>query len=150
MAEAENLRILLVDDKPNMRRTIKNMLRQAGYSKFVEADDGDTALDRMKSHDIDLVLCDWNMPRMTGIEVLHVVRQDPELKDLPFLMVTAEIEARTVAEAGEDEVDAYIIKPFTPALLQKQIQEVLEKKRAPSPIETHLNLGQVYLKSRQY
>lgn len=145
-----SLKILIVDDKNNMRRTIRNLLRKIGYDKFIEADDGDTALTKLRTHEVDLILCDWNMPRMNGGELLRAVRDNDELKDLPFLMLTAEANEATVAEAGEVDVDGYILKPFTPKLIQEKIDKVLEARDTPSPLETHLNVGQVFLKSKQY
>jgi CheY-like chemotaxis protein/Flp pilus assembly protein TadD len=145
-----SMNILIVDDKRNMRRTIKNILRKIGYERFEEADDGDTALVKLTSNEFDLVLCDWNMPRMNGSEVLKAVREKEDLKDIPFLMITAEMNEETVAQVIETEVDDYLLKPFTPSLLQEKIDKILQAKSAPSPIETHLNLGQVHLKSRQY
>ena len=94
-------------------------------------------------------MCDWNMPRMNGNELLRAVRDNPKLKNLPFLMITAEMNEATVAAAIEDEVDDYILKPFTPVTLQEKMQKILDIRAAPSPIDTHLNLGQVYLQSRQ-
>jgi len=146
----KSLKILIVDDKNNMRRTIRNLLRKIGYEDFVEADDGDTALTKLRTHDIDLVLCDWNMPRMNGGELLKAVRDNDDLKDLPFLMITAEANEATVAEAGEVDVDGYILKPFTPKLIQEKIEKVLEARATPSPLETHLSVGQVFVKSKQY
>ncbi len=146
----KSITFLIVDDKRNMRRTIRNMLRQMGFSKFVEADDGDTALNILRNDNIDFVLCDWNMPRLPGIEVLRTVRSEEALRDIPFLIVTAEVGAETVAEAGEVDVDGYIIKPFTPEVMYQKICAIWERKTTPSPIDIHLELGHVYLKARQH
>lgn len=141
----KRMNVLITDDKPNMRRTIKNMLRQLGFEQFVEADDGDTAIEKLQSEKVDLILCDWNMPRVPGIGVLKAVREDPRLRQLPFVMVTAEMDEGTVAEAGESEIDAYVLKPFTPALLQEKINEAIEKHKNISPLEMHFNQGLMHL-----
>jgi CheY-like chemotaxis protein/thioredoxin-like negative regulator of GroEL len=149
-ASDRNLTLMIVDDQMVVRKMIRDMLRKIGYQNFIMADDGDSALVKLRTNHVDLLLCDWNMPRMTGVEVLHQVRADEALKDLPFIMVTGEVDETTVAEAIEGEVDAYLLKPFTSDALQKKIEEVLEKRRQPSPTDIHINLGQVYLKGRQY
>jgi CheY-like chemotaxis protein/Flp pilus assembly protein TadD len=146
----QNLTLMIVDDQMVVRKMIRDMLRKIGYRNFIMADDGDTALSKLKTNHVDLLLCDWNMPRMTGVEVLNQIRTDEGLKDLPFIMVTGEVAEPTVAQAIEGEVDAYLLKPFTSDSLQRKIEEVLERRRHPSPAEIHINLGQVYLKGRQY
>ncbi len=145
-----SLKILIVDDKVNMRRTIRNLLKKIGYQNIAEADDGDTALVKLESGSYDFILCDWNMPRMNGNELLRAIRENPNLKNMPFLMITAEMNEATVAAAIEDEVDDYILKPFTPGILQEKMEKILKVKVAPSPIDTHLNLGQAYLQSRLF
>jgi tetratricopeptide (TPR) repeat protein len=146
----QKLTLMIVDDQTVVRKMIRDMLRKIGFQNFIMAEDGDTALSKLKTNHVDLVLCDWNMPRTSGVEVLQIVRSDEAYKDLPFIMVTGEVAEPTVAQAIEGEVDAYLIKPFTSDTLQKKIEEVLEKRRHPSPAEIHINLGQVYLKGRQY
>ncbi len=146
----QNLTLMIVDDQMVVRKMIRDMLRKIGYRNFIMADDGDTALEKLKTNHVDVLLCDWNMPRTTGVEVLQVIRSDEAFKDLPFIMVTGEVAEPTVAQAIEGEVDAYLIKPFTSEALQRKIEEVVEKRRHPSPAEIHINLGQVYLKGRQY
>lgn len=145
-----DMKILICDDSPNMLRTVANMLRGLGYTNVIRADDGDTALRRIRSEKVEMVMCDWNMPRMTGIEVLRAVREDDQLKSLPFMMVTGEMDEKIVAEAGEVEVDAYLVKPFTQEDLKSKLDEVLNKKRSPSQIDIHLSVAQVYMEARQY
>lgn len=145
----KNLNILIVDDQQRMRWTIKEMLRRVGYQNFQEADDGDVALDRLRYQPVDLVLSDWRMPRMTGVEVLKFIREDDQLRSLPFVMITAEVNTEIVAEAGEYEVDAYLLKPFTLATLEEKINEALERRRSLTPIDTHLELGLTYLRAGQ-
>ena len=140
-----SLKILIIDDKVNMRRTIKNLLKKIGYKDFIEADDGDTAMRKLEYESVGFILCDWNMPKMNGSEVLKAVRDNPTLKNIPFLMITAEMNVATVAAAIEDEVDDYILKPFTPSVLQEKMDKILKLKASPSALDTHLNLGHVYL-----
>ncbi|MFH1057631.1 MAG: tetratricopeptide repeat protein [Pseudomonadota bacterium] len=146
----KNLNVLIVDDQQRMRWTIKEMLRRVGYLNFLEADDGDVALDRLRYQPVDLVLSDWRMPRMTGVEVLKFIREDDQLRSLPFVMITAEVNTEIVAEAGEYEVDAYLLKPFTLATLEEKINEALERRRSLTPIDTHLELGLTYLRAGQF
>ena len=147
----KNIKILVADDKPNMVRTIVHMLRRLGFQNISHADDGDTALTRISGiQKPDLILCDWNMPRMTGIEVLRAVRDDDQLKNTCFIMITAEQDPETVAEAGEIDVDSYLLKPFTQADLKTKIEQAWEKKRVPSPLETQMALADVYIQARQF
>jgi tetratricopeptide (TPR) repeat protein len=131
-----NMRLLIVDDMTNMRRTIKNMLKYTGYEYIMEAENGDTALKKMKSESIDFVICDWNMPVVSGIEFLRKVRDDERLKNIPFLMVTAEVDAYQIVQAAETEVDGYIIKPFVAKTLEEKINQIMEKKTNPSTMDS--------------
>lgn len=124
----KNMRILLVDDFSTMRRIIKNLLRQLGYSNILEADDGTTALAVLKEEDIDFIISDWNMPKMTGIELLRTVRGDEKLKDTSFLMVTAEADKLNVVEAVKAGVDNYVVKPFTAETLREKMEKIIEKR----------------------
>lgn len=146
----KEMRLVVADDKPNMLRTVANMLRLLGFEKVSRAENGEKALILIRTEKPDLVLCDWNMPRMTGVEVLRAVREDDQLKNTPFIMVTGEIDAGTVAEAGEVEVDAYLLKPYTHEDLKNKIDETLEKKKEPSPIDMHLSVANVYMEAKQY
>jgi len=120
--------ILIVDDFSTMRRIVKNALRQLGYVNVIEADDGTTALDVLRREKIDFIISDWNMPQMTGIELLKTVRTTEEWKDLPFLMVTAEGQKEHVIEAVKHRVSNYIVKPFTPETLMEKISKIFEGK----------------------
>ncbi|MDY7032373.1 MAG: chemotaxis response regulator CheY [Thermodesulfobacteriota bacterium] len=120
----QNIKILVVDDFSTMRRINKNLLRQLGYSNIVEADDGTTALQKLQDEKIDFVVSDWNMPKMTGLELLKSVRADEKLKDIPFLMVTAESEKDKVIEAVKAGVNNYVVKPFTAETLKEKISKV--------------------------
>jgi len=122
----QNMKILLVDDFSTMRRIIRNLLRQLGYANVVEADDGTTALAMLKEEEVDFVISDWNMPKMTGIELLKAVRDDEKLKDIFFLMVTAEAEKERVVEAVKAGVNNYVVKPFTAETLKEKIEKIFE------------------------
>ena len=121
------MRILVVDDFASMRKIIKGLLKQIGFQNIEEADDGSTALEKLKIGEFDLVICDWNMPKVPGIEVLKAVRNDPRLKDLPFLMVTAKAKKDNVMEAVKAGVNQYIVKPFTAETLQKKIEKIFDE-----------------------
>ena len=126
MATNTSMRILVVDDFSTMRRIIKNILRQLGFTNIEEADDGTTAWETLNKSDIDFVISDWNMPQMTGIELLRKVRASEEFADLPFLMVTAEAQQENVIEAVQAKVSNYIVKPFTPETLKQKIDKIFE------------------------
>ncbi|MFH1135863.1 MAG: tetratricopeptide repeat protein [Pseudomonadota bacterium] len=147
----KNIKVLVADDKPNMVRTIIHMLRRLGFQNLSHADDGDTALAKARGiQKMDLILCDWNMPRMTGIEVLRAIRDDDQLKNTCFIMITAEQDPGTVAEAGEVDVDSYLLKPFTQEDLKTKIEQAWERKRTPSPVDTQIALAEVYIEAGQY
>ena len=122
-----NMKILVVDDFSTMRRIIKNILKEIGYVNVDEADDGSTALEKLKSASFDFVVTDWNMPNMPGIDLLKAIRQDPALKHTPVLMVTAEAAKENVVLAVQAGVNNYIVKPFTAAALKERIDLILSK-----------------------
>lgn len=133
--------VLVVDDMVNMRRTIKNMVRQLGVGNVLEADDGDTALQVMrKNPDCRFVLMDWNMPRMTGIDAAHEIRADAQMQDIPILLITAEVNREQVALAGELGVNGYIIKPFVTNTLEEKLYAVLNARANPPE---HVKLGKI-------
>lgn len=119
-----NMRVLIVDDFSTMRRIVRNILRQIGLNNVVEADDGTTAWDILNREKIDFVVSDWNMPKMTGIELLRKVRSSEEFAELPFLMVTAEAQQENIIEAVQAKVSNYIVKPFTADTLQQKIDKI--------------------------
>ncbi|MCE5262130.1 MAG: response regulator [Deltaproteobacteria bacterium] len=123
----KQIKILVVDDFATMRKVIRNLLKQVGYENIVEAEDGVIALKILKSQKIDLVVSDWNMPNMTGLELLKAVRADEDLKATPFLMVTAEALQDNVIAAVKAGVSNYIVKPFTAETLNDKITKILEK-----------------------
>lgn len=121
------MKILIVDDFSTMRRIIKNLLRDLGFTNTSEADDGQTALPMLKNGDFDFLVTDWNMPGMTGIELLKHVREDEKLKDLPVLMVTAEAKRDQIVAAAQAGVNGYVVKPFTAAVLKEKIEKIFER-----------------------
>lgn len=123
----KNMKILIVDDFSTMRRIIKNLLRDLGFSNTHEADDGLTALPMLKNGDFDFLVTDWNMPGMNGIDLLRVVRADAKLSALPVLMVTAEAKRDQIIEAAQAGVSGYVVKPFTAAALQEKIEKIFER-----------------------
>lgn len=124
------MKILVVDDFSTMRRIIKNLLRDLGFTNTQEADDGATALPMLKQAQFDFLITDWNMPGMQGIDLLKAVRADPELAKLPVLMVTAEAKRDQIVEAAQAGVNGYIVKPFTAATLKEKIDKVFERIQA--------------------
>ncbi len=122
------MNILVVDDFSTMRKIIRNVLKQLGYMNIYEAEDGTAALDVLKREKIDLIISDWNMPQMTGLDLLKAVRASEEWKDLPFLMVTAEGQKENVIEAVKHRVSNYIVKPFTAEVLTEKINKIFEGK----------------------
>lgn len=123
----KNMKILIVDDFSTMRRIIKNLLRDLGFNNTQEADDGATALPMLKAGKFEFLVTDWNMPGMTGIELLKHVRSDPELAHLPVLMVTAEQKREQIVEAAQAGVNGYIVKPFTATTLKEKIDKIFER-----------------------
>ena len=123
----KGMKILIVDDFSTMRRIIKNLLRELGFSNTSEADDGSTALPMLKSGSFDFLITDWNMPNMEGIALLRAVRADPMLKSLPVLMVTAEAKRDQIVEAAQAGVNGYIVKPFTAETLKEKIDKIFER-----------------------
>jgi len=120
-----NIKILIVDDFSTMRRIVKNLLRQLGFNNIQEADDGTTALEQLKTDPVDLVISDWNMPKMTGLDLLKAIRGDDKLKKIPVLMVTAEARKENIVEAVQAGVNNYIVKPFTAETLKEKMEKVL-------------------------
>ena len=119
-----NMKVLIVDDFATMRRILKNIMKQIGFSDITEADNGKNALKVLRSQEIDLILCDWNMPEMPGIEVLNTVRADDELKNTPFVMVTAEAQKENIIEAVKAGVSSYVVKPFTAETVEQKLKKV--------------------------
>lgn len=123
----KNMKILIVDDFSTMRRIIKNLLRDLGFTNTAEADDGTSAMPMLENGQFDFVITDWNMPGMTGIELLKAIRADDRLKSLPILMVTAEAKRDQIIAAAQAGVNGYVVKPFTAAALQEKIEKIFER-----------------------
>ena len=123
-------KILVVDDFSTMRRIVKNLLKQLGYERLEEAEDGAQGYSKLKDGDFGFVISDWNMPNTDGLEFLQKVRSDPELKDMPFLMITAEAEKHKVVTALQAGVSNYIVKPFTGEVLKEKMEGVFKKLQA--------------------
>lgn len=126
----KNMRILIVDDFSTMRRIVKNLLNDLGFTNTAEAEDGNAALAALRASKFDFVVTDWNMPGMTGIELLKEIRADAGLAKLPVLMVTAEAKREQIIEAAQAGVNGYIIKPFTAATLQEKLGKIFERLEA--------------------
>ena len=124
------MKVLVVDDFATMRKIVRNILKQIGFSNIVEADDGANALEIIKSEKVDFVVTDWNMPNMTGLELLQNIRATDNAKDLPVLMVTAEGLANNVVDAVKAGVDNYVVKPFTAETVQTKIEQIFAKRSA--------------------
>jgi two-component system chemotaxis response regulator CheY len=127
MAYNKDMRVLVVDDFSTMRRIIKNILRQLGFTNIIEADDGTTAWETLNKDRIEFIISDWNMPKMPGIELLRKVRASEEFASLPFLMVTAEAQQENIIEAVQAKVSNYIVKPFTAETLGQKIDKIFDK-----------------------
>jgi two-component system chemotaxis response regulator CheY len=126
MAIDYNMKVLIVDDFATMRKIVKNILTQLGFKTFLEADDGSVAWEMLQKEDVDFIVSDWNMPKMTGIELLKKVRSEYKNPDIPFLMVTAEAQKENIVEAVKARVSNYIVKPFTPETLGEKIEKIFE------------------------
>ena len=125
-----DMNILIVDDFSTMRRIIRNLLRDLGFNNSQEADDGNTALSMLQNGHYDFLVTDWNMPGMTGIDLLKAVRADEKLAALPVLMVTAEANREQIIEAAQAGVNGYIVKPFTAVTLKEKISKIFEPVEA--------------------
>jgi two-component system chemotaxis response regulator CheY len=126
----KNMKILIVDDFSTMRRIIKNLLTELGFTNTAEADDGNTALPMLQGGGFDFLITDWNMPNMPGIDLLKAVRADGKLSGLPVLLVTAEAKREQIVEAAEAGVNGYIVKPFTAETLKEKIEKIFERVNA--------------------
>jgi two-component system chemotaxis response regulator CheY len=120
-----NLKILVVDDFATMRRIIRNLLQDLGFSNVSEADDGKTAWPMLQAGQFDLLVTDWNMPGMPGLDLLKAVRADARLAKLPVLMLTAEAKREQIVEAAQAGVNGYVIKPFTAETLKAKLDKIL-------------------------
>ena len=122
-----NMKFLVVDDFSTMRRIVRNLLKELGFTNVQEAEDGVDALNKLRSDKFEFVVSDWNMPNMTGIDLLRAIRADAALKHLPVLMITAEAKKENIIEAAQAGASGYIVKPFTAATLDEKLKKIFEK-----------------------
>ena len=126
-ADPSKIKFLVVDDFSTMRRIVRNLLKELGFTNVDEAEDGAVALQKLKSLPFDFVVTDWNMPNMDGLTLLQSVRADPALKQLPVLMITAEAKKENIISAAQAGASGYIVKPFTAATLNEKLTKIFEK-----------------------
>lgn len=122
-----NTKFLVVDDFSTMRRIVRNLLKELGYTNVDEAEDGVQALQKLRSDQFDFVVSDWNMPNMDGLTMLQEIRKDPALSKLPVLMVTAEAKKENIVAAAQAGANGYVVKPFTAATLEEKLVKIFEK-----------------------
>ncbi|MCF8150294.1 MAG: chemotaxis response regulator CheY [Burkholderiaceae bacterium] len=127
VVEPAKLKFLVVDDFSTMRRIVRNLLKELGYTNADEAEDGAIALQKLQAGGFDFVVTDWNMPNMDGLQLLQAVRADPALKHLPVLMITAEAKKENIISAAQAGASGYIVKPFTAGTLGEKLTKVFEK-----------------------
>lgn len=125
-----NLKFLVVDDFSTMRRIVRNLLKELGFTNVEEAEDGIDALQKLRADSFDFVISDWNMPNMTGIDLLRQVRADAALQHLPLLMITAEAKKENIIEAAQAGASGYIVKPFTAATLDEKLNKIFQTMKA--------------------
>jgi two-component system chemotaxis response regulator CheY len=121
------MKFLVVDDFSTMRRIVRNLLKELGYTNVDEAEDGVVAMQKLSSGGYEFVVTDWNMPNMTGIELLRAIRAAPTLSHLPVLMITAEAKKENIIEAAQAGASGYIVKPFTAVTLSEKMSKIFEK-----------------------
>jgi two-component system chemotaxis response regulator CheY len=127
MPDRTSLKFLVVDDFSTMRRIVRNLLKELGFTRVEEAEDGVAALAKLREGGFEFVVSDWNMPNMDGLTLLQNVRADPKLKTLPFLMITAEAKKENIIAAAQAGASGYIVKPFTAATLQEKLDKIFER-----------------------
>ncbi|MCM2130386.1 chemotaxis response regulator CheY [Larsenimonas rhizosphaerae] len=123
----KNIKILVVDDFPTMRRIVRNLLKELGYTNVEEAEDGQQGLEKLKAGSFEFVVSDWNMPNLDGLEMLKCIRADGALSHLPVLMVTAEAKKENIIAAAQAGANGYVVKPFTAATLEEKLNKIFEK-----------------------
>lgn|SRR5690606_29498358 len=123
----KNMNILVVDDFPTMRRIVRSLLKELGFGNVDEAEDGQEALSKLRKGGFGLVVSDWNMPNLDGLEMLKVIRSDNDLKQLPVLMITAEAKKENIIAAAQAGASGYVVKPFTAATLEEKLNKIFEK-----------------------
>ncbi|QAV25134.1 chemotaxis response regulator CheY [Proteus hauseri] len=124
---SKDLKFLVVDDFSTMRRIVRNLLKELGFTNVDEAEDGADALAKLRNSTIDFVITDWNMPNMDGLELLKNIRSDAGLATTPVLMVTAEAKKENIIAAAQAGASGYVVKPFTAAILEEKLNKIFEK-----------------------
>lgn len=127
MSMPTDMKFLIVDDFSTMRRIVRGLLKEIGYSNAEEAEDGAVALGMLKKQKFDFVLSDINMPNMNGFDLLAAIKKDDHLKHLPVLMVTAEARKEDIVRAAQEGAAGYIVKPFTKVTLEEKVQKIMQK-----------------------
>ncbi|MBP9712546.1 MAG: chemotaxis response regulator CheY [Sterolibacterium sp.] len=127
MSDPSKIKFLIVDDFSTMRRIVRNLLKELGYTSADEAEDGAAALQKLQGGNFDFVVTDWNMPNMDGLQLLQAIRADANLKHLPVLMITAEAKKENIIAAAQSGASGYIVKPFTAATLNEKLAKIFEK-----------------------
>ena len=122
----KNLKFLVVDDFSTMRRIVRNLLKELGFSNVEEAEDGAVALQMLRGGGFDFVVADWNMPNMDGLTMLQSIRSDEALKKIPVLMVTAEAKKENIVAAAQAGASGYVVKPFTAATLEEKLNKIFQ------------------------
>jgi two-component system, chemotaxis family, chemotaxis protein CheY len=130
-----DLKFLVVDDFSTMRRIVRNLLKEVGITNVEEAEDGAAALATLRAGKFDFVVSDWNMPNMTGIQLLREIRADATLKHLPVLMVTAEAKKENIVEAAQAGANGYVVKPFTAATLDEKLQKIFQQMQKSGSLQ---------------
>ena len=123
----KNMSFLVVDDFPTMRRIVRSLLKELGFTNVDEAEDGQDALNKLRAGKFEFVVSDWNMPNLDGLGMLKEIRQDDALKDLPVLMVTAEAKKENIIAAAQAGANGYVVKPFTAATLEEKLNKIFDK-----------------------
>ena len=129
----KNLKFLVVDDFSTMRRIVRNLLKELGFSNVEEAEDGAVALQMLRGGGFNFVIADWNMPNMDGLTMLQNIRSDDALKRIPVLMVTAEAKKENIVAAAQAGASGYVVKPFTAATLDEKLNKIFEKMDSKAP-----------------
>ncbi len=124
------MKVLVVDDSPTMRRMVKNVLAKLGYSDVLEAEDGMQALKMLEEHSVEFLIIDWNMPGVSGIEIIHWLRRQEAYRSLPVLMISIRNNREDIMQAAQAQVSGYLLKPFSPATLQQKIEQILATQNA--------------------
>lgn len=127
MPDPSKMKFLIVDDFSTMRRIVRNLLKELGYTSADEAEDGAAAFQKLQGGGFNFVITDWNMPNMDGLQLLQAIRSDAALKALPVLMITAEAKKENIIAAAQSGANGYIVKPFTAATLNEKLIKIFEK-----------------------